>query len=247
MALAYTFGCFENIEKKLYIEGDVGKNVQVKAWSDWDKKESINNNGIKFQTIQLASVLKDADILGDLKSVYFVAHDGFTSVMDAADISECYLTYDKETGWSVVTPKHPISTNAKDLEKIILISDGDDCKILTIVDKDGDSHSFSPGQILTGPITAYPDFEGSAVTESDGMEYSSLIYTKSYGFSLSDLVPIDSTDYLLLKTKANTEHFLPDTGHFTINDLTINYVDEKGEVYEQVLQVEVHPFIALEE
>lgn len=227
------------------IMGDLAENITLKPWPDWTEKTKVTCKGVSYKVIPLNEVLKKVDLLGTLEKVYFMGHDGFTSVIDSQDLKECYLSYDKKSKWSVIAPKHPISTNAKNLEKIVLLSGGKKAIALTVQKSDESIETFSLGQLLSGPVTMFPHFEGKSVAESAGRKYSSMVYTRDYGFSLRDFVEMNATDYLLLRDGKGIESFLKDSGYFTIKGLRINYVDGKGGIYKNIKEIKICPYITL--
>lgn len=236
-------GQLNETEKTLQIAGDVAECTDVKSWSDWTEKESVLCQGESYKGVLLSKVLGKTAVLGDVEQIYMISFDGFTSVIDGKDAAFCYLTYDGKMGWSILAPKHPISTNAKDLKKIVLVSSGEKSKGLTLMKKDGSCLTFSLGQLLTGPMTTYPKFEGEATIETDGKAYSSQVYTKSEGFPLRNLTEVEDTDYLLLETKTGETFFIENRGHFIIEGILIHYVDRKGEIYENIKKVTIHPYV----
>lgn len=229
------------------IIGDLAENITLKPWPDWTEKTKVTCKGVNYKAIPLKEALKKAGILGTLEKVYFVAHDGFTSVIDSQDLKECYLSYDKKSKWSIVAPKHPISTNAKNLEKIVLVSHGKEAIALTVKKSDESIETFSMGQLLSGPVTMFPHFEGKSVAESGSRKYSSMIYTRDYGFSLRDFVEMNATDYLLLRDEKGRESFLRDSGYFTITGSRIDYVDGKGGTYKKIKEIKICPYITLKQ
>ena len=241
----FCFGSPREQEGTLEITGDVKTAVTLKAWSAWKDKERITSQEGTFDAVPLTEVLKEAAPLGETKKIYFAAHDGFSSAVKAGDSDKCYLSYAKEKGWFVIAPKHPVSTNAKDLEEIILVSDGSDGG-LTLIAANGEKQQFTLGQLLTGPITSYPNFEGKAAAKSDGLVYESEIYTRSSGFSLNQLAgrkDTKDTVYLLLTSADGKEYFMQDSGHFLIEGTGLQYVDANGEHYHDIKEASVYPKI----
>jgi hypothetical protein len=238
--LMYGLGQFRGEEGRLEITGDVKAVTELKAWSQWEGKEQITSQEGAFDAVPLSATLKETTIQGKLEKIYFTARDGFTSAVEAKDADKCYLSYSKAQGWFVIAPKHPVSTNAKDLEKIVLVSAGGDSGV-TFIQADEVKKQITLGQLLTGPVTSYPNFEGKATTKSGGIIYESEIYTRSSGFSLNQFAAVKETDYLQLTAKDGKEYFMQNSGHFLIDGTRINYIDAKGEKYEDIKVVSVYP------
>lgn len=240
LLLMYGLGQFRGEESRLEITGDVKEITQLKAWSQWESKERITSQEGTFDAVPLPAILKETAIQGTLEKIYFTAHDGFTSAVKAGDADKCYLSYSKEKGWFIIAPKHPVSTNAKDLEKIVLVSSGSGSG-LTLIQADEVRKQITLGQLLTGALTSYPSFEGKATTKSGGFVYESEIYTRSSGFSLSQMAAVKETDYLQLTAADGKEYFMQNSGIFLIEGTKINYRDAKGESYNDIKTVSVYP------
>lgn len=202
-------GCSEDNTsvKTLFITGDLKSIVTL---SSYDGETTVDK------------LIQDSD--GTPKEIFFIAHDGFTAKVSAADASNCTLLYDAENGWYIDAPNFPPSTSAKDLAMIVVLADDSQTGILI------DNERLSLGEILTSPLTYFPISEGTSETET----HKSEVFTREKGFMPEKL----DGKSLVLYTSNGEKFLIGESGYFVVNTEQIDFREANGEYYEDIEKVE---------
>ncbi len=161
----------ERVSFRLEVTGDVENPVYR-----LDPEMLLNAGDViykqnKIKGYPLSYIIKKAEPRSDSYHIMYISHDGVSAVISGRNLDECYLV-PGETGWNALNPKHPASSNIKDIEKIIIITDADKLhadNAFCITDPAGKTEYISPGQIYREGYCIYPLARGvSAFNYNDG-------------------------------------------------------------------------------
>jgi hypothetical protein len=227
----------------LKVVGDVANSLTLQDPGGVGKLEKITFQGTRYQAVKLADMINAAGPVNKAEQICLVGLDGFTSVIRAEGIDDCYIAFSAKNGWEAVNLKHPMSSNAKLLNEIVVVSDGS-CRdfAFNVIDPDSQLVQITPGQLLTRPLTAFPYPEGKAVVENDGKEYESQVFTKRLVFKLSELTAVNDGENLLVMDEKGNYRLVDDGGYFEVRDNYINYLQpDTRTILERVKGVIVHP------
>jgi hypothetical protein len=203
----------------LTIKGDVSAPVT------FDSKD--------FKDTILTELIAAAKVSGTPKDVYIVAKDGFAVRVGYDEADQITIVCTKETEWSVVAPDMPISTAAKQIAQIIVVSDGSEVG-LSVTDKDGKQSVIGMGSILTAPTVTTLHSEGVSEIESGGSVHSSEVFTTEKSVRLKDVYPEYKGEPFALETGNGDKYLTDGDGVFVLNETTIDFRETGGEIYEDV-------------
>jgi len=227
----------------LKVIGDVVNSFTLQEPNEMGKLETISLQGNKYKAVKLAEIINRAQPVANAKQLYLVGLDGFTSAIKVDDIDDCYISFSAKNGWEAVNLKHPISSNAKQIKEIVVVSDGSTRDFaFNVIDPDKKLVQITPGQLLARPLTEFPYPEGKAVIQNDGKEYESQVFTKRRVFKLSDLTPVNEGDSFLVLDEKGEYRLVDNGGYFEVSDNHINYLQpDTRSILEKVKGVIVRP------
>lgn len=209
----------------LKVIGDVTSVETFKDISRIGKLEDITCQGKKYRAVRLADAIKRAGPAGKTIRLHLVGNDGFMSSIKADDIDDCYISYTSGNGWEALNLKHPVNTNAKDLGRIVVESDGKQGEHgLSVIDSSSDILSTTPGKLYAGMFTEYPYFEGKASVQHDGKTYESEVYTRRSVFKLENLIPLHEAKQFLVFGEKGGYRLEDREGFFELKGSYIDYI-----------------------
>jgi hypothetical protein len=219
---------------KLKVDGDVLALFTLNPFQPAAIDAAPDDDG--FTGVPVTELIDKNDISGTPKEVYFFSSDGFVSSVNYKDAGDVYVIFNDDYGWCVTAPKHPVSTGAKSLSKIVIVSENSAFG-LRVVGQDGDSTMISYGHILTSSVQTALHLEGSAEKETGGQVYVSKVYTVESSTSLKGLYEPYEREPCVVITADGGKYLTDGTGMFVIKDHTISYVEKNGDRYEGVLEI----------
>jgi hypothetical protein len=243
---SFVFGTYQQTPghiPPLKVVGDVARVVKLQDLKQLGKLHDISYDGHKYQAIQLTDIITAAQPIAAPGQIYLVGSDGFTSSFPAKGLEKSYITFTAQNGWEAINLNHPVSSNAKMMKEIVIVSDGSSRNFdLTIINPEKELSRITPGRLHTRTLLHYPYAEGQATIENQGKTYETWVYTQRKVFRLADLTPIPDGEMMLVMG-ANGEHrFLENRGYFQLKDNYINYLDlDERSQLEEVKGVIVNP------
>lgn len=107
---------------QLMVAGDVINMLTLSQLGTYEALELEADGGI-ITCIRVADVLEDAEVSGEIQSVFFSAIDGIMAEIPYEQIDSCYLTLTTENGWECVAPGYPPQSNIKHMDKLVVNAD----------------------------------------------------------------------------------------------------------------------------
>ena len=230
----------------LKVVGDVTESVTLEDPNQMGRLEKISYDGKKYRAFRLVDIINKAKPAGQPSRLHLAASDGFTSSFKAEGLEKCYIAFTAKNGWEAINLNHPVNSNAKALQEIIVVSDGSDGGArdsgFTVINQDTGLVSVTPGQLHTRALTEYPYPEGTAAVENGGQTYETSVYTKRKVFPLSDLTPAGEEDMILVVGAGGEHRWVENRGYFELKENHVNYlqIDERSRV-EKVQGVIINP------
>ena len=227
----------------LQVVGDVNHSLRLENPDQLGKREQINYDGKKYQVLRLMDIIEEAQPVALPGQLYLVSSDGFTSSFPAQGLEKCYITFTPENGWEALNLNHPINSNAKMLQEIVVVADGSVPDFgLAVMNQDTDLVRVTPGQLYSRPLMEYPYKEGKAAVENQGKTYETSVYTKRRVFRLSDLTSVQEGDMMLVLGEKGQHRLVENRGYFELKENYINclQMDTRSQV-EKVKGVIITP------
>jgi hypothetical protein len=243
-------------QRFIQIEGDVQKYVSFKTGTPV-KNDSALPGDKDFEGTPLTEFVGKAGLSGTPRELWLMSSgDGFAVKIAWAGAEKAYIKFSGENGWTIAAPEHPISANAQDVDRIIVVADGGS-EGLDIVKPDGTREVVTFGKILTSPMLMRYHLEGRADaggngdsdsgngdsgadsqgSDADGGKLSSEVYTRELSVALADVYDDYGGGAFEITTQGG-ERFLTDGGgRFSVSRQTIDYIETTGDIYENVAQI----------
>jgi hypothetical protein len=218
------------------IEGDVKEYRSIKTADPVSDDKAVPGDG-NFEGIPLTEFIGEYNISGTPREVWIMSSgDGFAVKIAWAGAEKAYVIFSKINGWRVVAPEHPVSVNAQDVDRIIVVSDESGSGLMVV--KADSSRDVVPfGDMLTSPMTLSYRLEGKADIGEGAESLSSEVYSRELSVTLSDVYePYTGGAFEI--TTADGERYLTDGGgRFSVGRQIIDYIETTGDVYEDVTEI----------
>jgi hypothetical protein len=216
----------------LKVEGDVSNAYIVKSLEEFENT-TIEHKDKKYSCIKLGDIIKKAKPLFEQGAVRIIGEDGFTSEIPSNNLQECYISFSVENGWEAINLDYPISTNAKRLKSILLVSqDKFPENSIGIITPEANVANLTVGNILAGSFESYPYFEGRAFVTKNNVQNSSDVYTRHIVVKLSKIIDMKDGDQVLVTERNGESTRVDGGGYLEVKNNAINYTlfDKEHEI-----------------
>lgn len=211
-------------EHDFQVIGDVETALKVTSMAGFQTKLITKDNKI-YQSMALADVVNTAKLRSSSFDLLFIGEDGLSSKIKGDDLTGCNLVYSEKYDWELFNEFHPISSQVKNLRKIVVISTDleNNTNVIGINDKNG-YRSTTAGNLYLSGYTEAKIFEGRS--ELNGKEVT--VYTTHQQIMPEKLLSYEkeicvfSRDGSAKFDKKNSESF------FEITKIGIDYTAEDG-------------------
>jgi len=155
-----------------------------------DKKglETIKTDDGRFTSVRLSNLLARAVPSGERYQIYFIGDDGRTASITDEDISSSYLIKTDKGSLDAKNPKHPVSTNIKDVKEILVVSKDEDLSAgFNVISPDENIHNITPGEAYLSRKTSF-EFGGASVMEEGQAINKGWVYEEKTILDLEGLI-----------------------------------------------------------
>lgn len=228
----------------LRVTGDVEKVVTLNNIQDMGQPAHITYQGTEYQAFKLSGLIDKAQPAGSSREIYYVTADGFVAAIPAQTTEDCYITYSAVNGWEAINLQHPLSSNAKLLQEIIVVAaaGGSSGLDFVVLDQEKVLWQTTPGSLAVRPLTEYLRLEGKAEVVKTGKVYESTVYSRLQVFKLTDFVSLGNPDRFWVMGANGQARLMDGQGYFQVKDNYLNYfLPETKESVEKVRGVIVNP------
>lgn len=206
----------------LALVGDVANPLTVSRLDELGNMTTAEFNGQRYEAIALADLLALLQPQGQPQRIVFMAADGFCAEITVDDLSQSYIVYGGVSGWFAVNPLHPVSANARQLCRLVVVCEADADNSI-IVSNNGTETAYTAGQLYAGITLEYPYPEGTAEKEHDGAILTSTVVTRRLCVSPTELgCPTGAR--LTLTTESGESILTNGAGYFQLDGNHINYI-----------------------
>jgi hypothetical protein len=210
----------------LGIEGDVA------AYVSYQNGDSFPSEGKP-----VTEFLDSSGISGNPEEVWLISSgDGFCVKIAWDGAEKATLVYSKSKGWCVDAPEHPVSANAMDLDRIIVVSSDSDAG-LRVVNENGSVVVVGFGKMLTGAMGYGFHFEGEGEVGMGAGQLTSVVYTREFSVSLADVHEGYRGGGFEIETESGDRFLTDGEGRFRIEKQKIDYIETTGDEYENVAEI----------
>ena len=178
----------------LEIIGDVDNPLALSSMKDGPEAITIEHRGKRISAYALDDLLEEAVAWGMSFSVMFQSHDGFVAHIDGENIDKSYIALTAENGWEAINFNHPVSSNIKNLKRVVVIADDlTPEEMFHVIKPDGTLASLSVGALFRDGYSYRLIPRGSATQTRDGLDYNVTTYYRRPVVQLEDYADITSS------------------------------------------------------
>lgn len=210
------------------IIGDVEKALLVRNMEDFETVE-IQVKDEKRTCLTLQSLIDITKPLAKEYELLLVGQDGLIAKIDAVGIEECYIGFSAKNAWEFINPKHPVSSNIKEIREIVLVSKQENWDYgVNFISSEENIMNISPGNLYCMPNTVFAYFEGKAAIEHQGDIYETSIYTEQKIVRIKDLISLEPEDRLLAMGSLGEYRWVDGRAYLRLAENRIDLLEEGG-------------------
>ena len=207
----------------LQVKGDVTQPLFVENMQHFTEKE-IDYKNRKLNVLELKELLAQAEPLTKNYTIFLQGKDGLTATLDSKSIERSYLTFSNENGWETINLNHPVSSNIKDLEAIIIVSNEPLWDYgVNVITPEANLLNITPGQLYTRPYIVSPQYEGTSTVEKNGQVYSTSVYTRHRWIKPEDLLDLSKSKNIFIIGEAG-KMLKHQKGMLELRENSVDYV-----------------------
>ena len=221
----------------LKVEGDISEVINTNNFKELEKV-SITYKEEKMEVYKLKDILNKAKPVSEKYDIVFSAADGLRAKITSTNIEESYIKFSSQNGWEAINLKHPISSNIKRLENIIVVSkfkEKHNKQTFNIITEKNNILEKTPGQFLTEDYFHKSIFEGSSSINKNDESNSVSIYTEKRVLYPEELVDKKlNSRTLIIGNKGETIRYKG--GMFELKENHINYINPEEKIKKEKIQ-----------
>ena len=206
------------------INGDVFVPFSLKG-ADSHVAVEFDYKGECLEGIPLADIVERAQPVTDSYDVLLIGDDGLSAILPGEDLSGSHIVLSPQYGWEAINLYHPISSNIKRLEEIVIITkEANPDYGLNIITADANLRLLTPGSLYKEMMPIIPYFEGTSTVDHDGRTFSTSILSRRRLFALADLVAGHDAKNLLAMGSKGEYAYINAEGYIELKNNSFNYV-----------------------
>ncbi|WKY43647.1 alkaline phosphatase family protein [Eubacteriaceae bacterium ES2] len=221
------------LDDSFEVQGDVERPLTVNKMIDYPITR-VTKDGENYSAIKLVDVINAASPRSAEYDLLLIGEDGLTAKISGNDLSGCFISYSSQYDWEIVSEKHPISSQVKNLRNIMVITtdfDSDQAAV-GIEDLNGYRRTTAGNLFLQG-FTEKRVFEGQS--EINGRRVT--VYTTHYQISPQDLLTFEKEIVVFGADGGTSFDKVSDESYFEITSTGLSYTASDKTVIEDVIGV----------
>lgn len=244
LAIVFT-GCFspgdpaEPVPRfPLEVMGDVENALIIERL---EQLETIEYREKTIKAVPLKALLDKARPHYHEYSILLEGDDGLSALIDSKDLTESYITYNREYGWEAINFNHPVSSNIKEIRRLVVITEElPPGKGFNIIDTEKNLAQLSVGSLYKLGYMVVPQFRGEASVSSNGIELATSTFYRRKVINLEDHVNLSSRDIIVVGDKGEMVNFRQD-GNIFIKENDLGYMTSQEIIIDRVVGLVLDP------
>ncbi len=237
LLMAFLLGCqgglseqeTSSFRESIEFVGDIENSFQVKNLEKYaDHVVEFEYAGDSYSGIPMQALVEKAEPRADDNRIYFMARDGFSVEITADYLEESFIFWTDGSGWEVVNKSHPVSSNIKEIEKVVLL--GGDLPLgegFSIIEPGQNLFNLSIGELYQNGYSVRSVFRGSSSVSQAEKELEANTYYRKKVVDLEEYVDLSHRENVkIVGEKGEVKSFRQD-GFFVIQENRINYRTEE--------------------
>ncbi len=227
------------------IIGDVANPLSINSTTE-ALSIQLQHKGEEISAIPLQVLLKESLPLTDFYEVYIKGSDGLMAKVNGSTLEESYIAFSAENGWVAIHLKHPISSNIKHIQEMIIKAEGESWDTgINIISQEDNIASYSIGELLTKGHTLQYYSEGTSSVADEYDSYETTVFTTKRIIRLPELYQHASSDRVLVIGSKGEESYFTEEGYLQLMDNSITYSTlNRDHNIENVKGLVINPTIA---
>lgn len=212
-------------QQPLSILGDIENPLSLNCLADAPVTLKLEHKEQTIQVASLAELIEEAEPWGDQYEVLFIAGDGFSALITNEDLTESYLTLNAKNGWEAINLKHPVSSNIKNIQDIVIVAqDMSIDKYFNIIEPGRDITRLSVGELYKGGYSVFSTVRGRSTVDNEGQVLAATTYYRHKAFAIEDYVNLTGKDSVLVVGERGEMEPLRQDGRFILEKNSIGYM-----------------------
>ena len=230
LALAGLVGCGAeesgySSELSLDILGDIQNPLSMNSLADAPATLQIKYREKTIDVVSLDQLVQDAGPYGANYQVLYIAHDGFSAHISSDNLTESYLTLNRDHGWEAINLNHPVSSNIKHIKDIVIFSEDIPAdQRFNIIAPGRTLSSISIGEMYRNGYSITSSLRGSASITHEGEEFHATTYYRYKTIDIEDYVSLDGRDSVVVVGSKGEVEQLRQDGRFILNKNSLDYM-----------------------
>ncbi len=215
----------ESIQLPLSIVGDIANPLSINSLSQAPATQKLKYRDKTIQVTSLEQIIQEAEPLGNMFKVLFIAGDGFSAIINNDNLDECYLALNQQNGWEAINLRHPVSSNIKNIQEIVIVAQEMPVdNYFNIIESGRNITRLSVGELYKGGYSVFSTVRGTATVNHEGQELTATTFHRHKAFAIEDYVNLSGRDsVLVVGEKGEVEHLRQD-GRFILSSNSISYM-----------------------
>ena len=184
----------------VHIIGDVSAIVKV-------DKETLDRYEVKSEytgdtrALSLEEIVFQAGPVSPAFDLYIIAAGGRTAMLSGDQLKDSYIAFGSSNGWEAINPNHPVSSNIKDIEEIVIVSGGGDGDFgLNIITMEENISQITPGSAYLESSKSL-EFGGSSYKEGRDERFGTSVFREKHIIELEELTSIQPEAVVLMGSR----------------------------------------------
>lgn len=227
----------QDIFSSVNITGDVENQYTLEDYSEEFEWNQIEKKDRKYKGVLLKDLVKNSNPTSDDYSILLVGQDGLMAKLNGNELDECYIV-NNEKGWCSVTFNHPINSNIKSLESIVITNNIKDLdNSINIISNNKNIYSITPGNFLLENYKIYNYLDGETSVEQKN---NIMLYKQKKVIPLNTIT--NDINRVLVMTRDGGYYYSSKPGYLQLDGNKINYMlPEDRLVYYDIVGVLINP------
>lgn len=220
-------GCkgVESIHLPLDIVGDIGNPLSINSLSQAPANQKLKYRDETIRVTPLEHLIQEAEPLGEQFDLLFIAGDGFSALINNDNLDECYLTLNQQNGWEAINLRHPVSSNIKNIQEIVVV--GQEMPVdnyFNVIQPGRNITRLSVGELYKGGYSVFSNVRGTATVDHEGQELTATTFYRHKAFAIEDYVNLSGRDSALVIGEKGEVEPLRQDGRFVLDSNSIGYM-----------------------
>lgn len=186
--------------------------------------QKIEHREERLEVAPLEPMIQEAEPHAEQYEILFIAQDGFSAQISNTDLSESYLALSQENGWEAINLNHPVSSNIKNIQEIVIIcQDMQPENYFNIIQPGKDITRLSVGEMYKDGYSVFTTVRGSSEVDNEGQVLTATTYYRHRGIDMNKYANLEGRDAVVMGDDGQVVPLRQD-GRFVLDQNSLGYM-----------------------